>query len=178
MPRKTALPPSADWILDGQIAALPLPHTADLQRLKRSGFGLVVNLTEDPGPTRRAAAEGLKAMHAPVPDFEAPELGQIEAFVEAVERSLAHGRPVAVHCVGGLGRTGTMIAAYLVKTGMAPWDALDWVRARRPGAIETTEQEAAVIAYARHLRPPQSAGARPKSAGAGRTGATDPGGPS
>jgi atypical dual specificity phosphatase len=173
MPRKSALPPSGNWILDAQIAALSLPHTSDFQRLKRAGFGLVVNLTEDPGPTLRAAAAGLKGMHAPVREFEAPELGQMEAFVEAVERSLAQGKPVAVHCVGGLGRTGTMIAAYLVKTGMAPWDAMDYVRARRPGAIETEEQEAAVLAYARHLH--KRTRGRPKGAGAKGTGATGAG---
>lgn len=131
---------------------MSLPSRDELRRLKEAGFGLVVNLTEKPGPTRMAAAAGLEGTHIPVEDLTAPTLEQINEFVGCVGRSLARGEPVAVHCLGGVGRTGTMIACYLVNTGMAPWAAIDEVRKRRRGAIETAEQERAVINYARHVR--------------------------
>jgi protein tyrosine phosphatase len=63
-----------------------------------------------------------------------------------------HAR-VAVHCGAGLGRSGTPIAAYLVSQGAAPDDAIALVRARRPGSIETAEQEVAVHEFARRLNP-------------------------
>ena len=58
---------------------------------------------------------------------------------------------MAVHCGAGLGRSGTLIAAYLVSQGAAPDDAMAQVRSARPGSIETLEQEAAVHEFARHL---------------------------
>lgn len=55
---------------------------------------------------------------------------------------------VAVHCILGLGRTGTMLACYLVKDkGLAPADAIAEIRRLRPGSIETYEQEKAVFQF-------------------------------
>ena len=62
------------------------------------------------------------------------------------------GRMVLVHCGAGLGRSGTVAAAFLVREGMEPGAAIERVRALRPFSVETEEQETAVEAYARRLR--------------------------
>jgi len=67
-------------------------------------------------------------------------------------RARAAGKRVAVHCHAGLGRTGTLLACYLVQQGMTPAEAIARVREARPGSVETREQEAAVTAYAERLR--------------------------
>ena len=144
------LPACADWIVKGRIAALPMPSRQEMRALREAGFGLVVNLTEKPGPTAMADAEGLRGVHLPLQDMQPPDQEQIAEFVALVRRALRSERPVAVHCMGGLGRTGTMIACYLVAEGMKPWAAMDHVRERRPGSIQTEEQEEAVVRYA-HL---------------------------
>ena len=41
----------------------------------------------------------------------------------------------------GYGRTGTILAAYLISEGMTANEAINKVRGKRPGAIETYEQE-------------------------------------
>lgn len=65
-------------------------------------------------------------------------------FVERVEASVATGESVGVHCTAGLGRSGTMAAAYLVARGATADDAIATIRAFRPGSIETEAQEDAI----------------------------------
>jgi len=60
---------------------------------------------------------------------------------------------VAVHCYWGRGRTGTMLAAYLVAVNeMYPDEAIDHIRRLRPFSIETDEQEEAVHNFSAHVR--------------------------
>lgn len=55
---------------------------------------------------------------------------------------------VAVHCMHGHGRTGTMLACYLVKTQkISGVDAIKKIREMRKGSIETQEQEKAVVQF-------------------------------
>jgi ADP-ribosyl-[dinitrogen reductase] hydrolase len=55
------------------------------------------------------------------------------------------GNRIVVHCRGGLGRTGVIAARLLIELGEAPDKALQRVRAARPGAVETPEQEDYVL---------------------------------
>ena len=50
------------------------------------------------------------------------------------------GAEVVIHCLGGLGRTGTIAARILVEFGIEADDAIKAVREARPGAIETVGQ--------------------------------------
>lgn len=60
---------------------------------------------------------------------------------------------VAVHCMLGYGRTGTLLACYLCKERhLAGGDAIREIRRLRPGSIETLEQEQAVIRFCQCLR--------------------------
>ena len=60
---------------------------------------------------------------------------------------------VAVHCLWGLGRTGTMLACYLVKyEGLTASQAISKVRQLRPYSIETEGQEEAVHEYYQSLQ--------------------------
>jgi len=72
--------------------------------------------------------------------------------VTAIDESLAGRKPVVAHCLGGIGRTGTVLAAYLVHRGLPAGDAIAHVRRVRYPSIETPEQEAAVRAFEREER--------------------------
>jgi ADP-ribosyl-[dinitrogen reductase] hydrolase len=82
--------------------------------------------------------------HLPIVDVSIPDQRFEEQWGIAgkeVRAILRGGRDVLVHCRGGLGRAGVVAARLLVELGMAPAEAVARVRAARPGAIETREQE-------------------------------------
>jgi len=72
--------------------------------------------------------------------------------VAAVEDARRSGQKIGVHCLAGQGRTGTMLACYLVSQGKSPGEAISEIRDLRPGSIETPAQDRAVHQYARDLR--------------------------
>jgi ADP-ribosyl-[dinitrogen reductase] hydrolase len=135
----------------------------DLDAIRRWGASVVLTLVEAhelhmlgvPDLGQRVQALGLRWRHLPVADFEPPGSG-FEAAWPAVSADLravmAAGGRVLVHCRGGLGRSGTVAARLLIDTGAPARQAIERVRAVRPGAIETTEQEQHVLA----CRPPTS----------------------
>ncbi len=92
---------------------------------------------------------GMPWYHLPIRDGGVPA-DEFEARwkdVGATLRGLLSGRrDVLVHCMGGLGRSGTIAVRLLVELGEDPSAAMRRVRAARPGAIETAAQEDYVLA--------------------------------
>ncbi len=144
-------PPGFSWVDHPRLAALGRPRAADdVQWLRRNGIDVLVTLTEDPLPRYWVNDAGVMAVHVPVPDMEPPTERQLEHIVAAVRRATESGLGVAVHCLAGKGRTGTVLAALLVADGLGARAAIERVRALRPGSVETLEQERAIERYARH----------------------------
>jgi atypical dual specificity phosphatase len=144
-----------DWLLPDSVAACIYPDAErGLPSIAGLGITVLVNLHEQPHDARALARHGLRQVHLPVRDFTPPAPEQIEAGVDAIDEAVASGQRVAVHCAAGMGRTGTLLACYLVRQGMDPDAAIARVRENRPGSVETPEQVAAVHAYARRLGPP------------------------
>ena len=87
-------------------------------------------------------------VHLPIGDMDIPKndtlygLNKIRPqLLEAINRDLS----IAIHCMGGLGRSGTIAAIILADLGIPLQSAIDRVRQFRPGAIETKAQENFVL---------------------------------
>jgi len=91
---------------------------------------------------------GMAWHHLPIRDVSIPGPvfeGAWETQGAVLRRKLRDGERIAIHCRGGLGRTGMIAARLLIELGETPDRALQRVRAARPGAVETLEQEDYVL---------------------------------
>jgi protein-tyrosine phosphatase len=79
----------------------------------------------------------IRDVGTPGPEFEE----QCPAHSKRLRQRLDEGENIVVHCRGGLGRAGMVLARLLVESGVEPKAAMERVRAARPGAIETPQQE-------------------------------------
>lgn len=146
-------PSNFSWVVDDVLAGSSYPnHKRHFQYYMDNGIRHVITLTEFKAPMH-LAPPGLSNTFMPVVEFEPPSLQQIIQFVDIVENARDKKEGVVVHCHWGRGRTGTMLAAYLVKDRhMDPRDAIEEIRSRRPYSVETYEQEDSVIAFADFLK--------------------------
>lgn len=94
-------------------------------------------------------SQGLEVLHIPVPDFGVPRDRQVwEDGLSQVARTAHEGKNIAVHCLAGIGRTGTFLACLAKKElGLEGEEAILWVRNTLPGALENGYQEDFVIEF-------------------------------
>ncbi len=145
------------FVIDGVLAGMSRPPYGErlkefLRSLKDNDIGAIVSLVDSTPQSSALQEEGLEHLRLPVRDFSAPTARQVDRFVAFVRRFHGKtGKAVAVHCGSGLGRTGTMLACFLVAEGRSAAQAIREVRSRRPGSIETEAQENAVHRYSTRL---------------------------
>lgn len=139
------------WIIHGLLAAAQGPTSRrDLIYLGLQNIRSIVRMQEG---TISGEANDLVDLFEPVADGAAPSLEQIERMVWFMQREIrTWEHPVVVTCRAGLGRTGTILACYMVFAGYKPDKAVSHIRELRPGSIETGEQEAAVYQYDEMLK--------------------------
>ena len=144
------------WVIPGALAGMPMPfvhaerrlnmssplaaYDDDLPALYAAGVSAVVCLLDIPSDAAVYESAGLAFKCLPVPDGGAPTVQQAQEFVAFVDRQLAEHHPVAVHCQAGIGRTGTMLAIYLISQGDSAEVAIQRVRAAKNSAVETPRQ--------------------------------------
>jgi atypical dual specificity phosphatase len=78
----------------------------------------------------------------------APSVTQAAGLCQQIDRKLQEGEVVAVHCRAGLGRTGTILATYLIWEGAEALSALEMVRRVEPRWVQSEEQVAFLERFA------------------------------
>lgn len=151
--------PNFGWLIENKLAGVSYPRSEDaIALLRKLGVKALLSLHEESLPTDLLTKYELQVEQIRVPDFTAPTLDQVERAVAIIDGFLAQGLPVAVHCGAGLGRTGTILTCYLISQGNAAKDAIEQVRTKRPGSIETDEQVALIELYEQHRKNQTHAG--------------------
>ncbi|MHA2294456.1 MAG: protein-tyrosine phosphatase family protein [Candidatus Hodarchaeales archaeon] len=131
-----------DWIVEKELLAASLPTSVeDIKLLHQAGVKTIISLCDgyDVEQIIRKSKVNVTHLVFEIPDFSVPDESQVEEFLKYMEFG---DKPVAIHCYAGIGRTGTMIAMYLIhKKGMGAREAIEFVRSRRYGAVESQVQE-------------------------------------
>ena len=156
--------PRSYWVIPGKLLAGfypgskdPKEATAKLTALINAGIRHVINLTK---PDERdftghrfvpyddmmgSIAAKMKILvtfdQLPIRDLSVPTKRHMTRILNQIDLCIKHGKPVYVHCLGGIGRTGTVVGCYLVRHGLATGkNVLDMIRDLRKDSEDSDRE--------------------------------------
>lgn len=120
---------------------------------KRNVYDLV-RVCEPTYNSKYLGYEGITVYDFPFDDGSAPSPEVIEKWFQLLRDTFSNGQRqdpcVAVHCVAGLGRAPVLVALALMELGMKYEDAVETIREKRRGAINSKQ-----LAFLASYRPKQ-----------------------
>ncbi len=131
------------WVLPGQFLAgqyparIERPDAAErLDSLLAAGIDTFINLAElhEMSPylpllQQRAAVHNIRPDYItfPIVDLGLPKVGLMASILDTIDRLLGESRRIYLHCIGGIGRTGTVVGCYLVRHGYTGEQAVEQI---------------------------------------------------
>ena len=148
----TGKPDNFSWIIEKKLAGSAIPTSKEeIDWVKQEGVKSIVTIREE--PLEEEWLEDVNYLHIHSNDMHVPEFSDLEYAVDFIHRRITNDEPVLVHCLAGLGRTGTILACYLVKYhNMTTDEATKKVREERSGSIQSYPQEEIIFRFEKSLK--------------------------
>ena len=147
----TGKPDNFSWLLENKLAGSALPTSIDeVQWAIDQGIKSIVTVREEPLEDRWI--KDVNYLHVHSNDMGVPEFDDLVNTVDFIHTRITNNEPVMVHCLAGMGRTGTILACYLIKyQEMSAEEAIQKVREERPGSIQSFSQEEIIFQFGKSL---------------------------
>eukprot|EP00918_Siedleckia_nematoides_P057460 GHVU01125325.1.p1 GENE.GHVU01125325.1~~GHVU01125325.1.p1 ORF type:complete len:173 (-),score=33.49 GHVU01125325.1:43-561(-) len=130
----------------------PTDTTMDkfIEELNKHGAKDVVRVCDPTYKTDRLKNEGIQVLDWAFDDGNPPPTQIVDDWFNLLKTRFRDepGCAVAVHCVAGLGRAPVLVALALIEAGLKYEDAVDLIRQKRRGAINTKQ-----LAFLEKYRP-------------------------
>ena len=145
-------PDNFSWIIEKKLAGSAIPTSKEeVDWLKQEGVKSIVTIREV--PLEDEWIKDVNYLHVHSNDMGVPEFDDLVSSVDFIHERLVNNEPVMVHCLAGLGRTGTILACYLIKhEKMSSDDAITKIRKQRPGSIQSYSQEEIIFRFEKSVK--------------------------
>ena len=132
------------WVEKGKLAASGYPASrGQLVWLVGQGIDSILTLTPEPLPGEWVRGLPLEVKHLPMMDHHVPSVDTLEGGASFIQSQVDRGKTVLVHCLAGEGRTGCVLAAYLIKDRrLGAAEALKALRKVKPVFVEWAQEKA------------------------------------
>ena len=148
----TGRPDKFSWLIENKLAGSGIPTSIDeVQWMIKQGVKSIVTIREE--PLDESWVKDVNYLHILSNDMSVPEFDDLIYAVDFIHRRITNNEPVLVHCLAGMGRTGVILACYLVKyQKMSASEATEKVREERPGSIQSYPQEEIIFQFEKFLK--------------------------
>ena len=148
----TGRPDKFSWLIKSKLAGSGIPTSInEVQWVLDQGIKSVVTIREE--PLDESWTRDINYLHVLSNDMGVPEFNDLIHTVDFIHRRITSNEPVLVHCLAGMGRTGVILACYLVKyQNMSADEATQKVRKERPGSIQSYPQEEIIFRFEKSLK--------------------------
>ena len=148
----TGKPDNFSWIIEEKLAGSAIPTSKEeIDWVKQEGVKSIVTIREE--PLEDEWIKDINYLHVHSNDMGIPEFSDLVDSVDFIHQRITNDEPVMVHCLAGLGRTGTILACYLIKyENMSADDAVEKVRRERHGSIQSFSQEEIIFRFEKFVR--------------------------